>query len=206
MISPFSQLMDIAVESHFRKDPSGRLVFIPFGLKKKCYFVESRSDEDKIRAFVRMYRSATQLISLIAIPGAYLPGMFLDIYAGLSPKGHRMAIAIGIPFFVYLAFIALTLMIWGVYKKAVPSVTASLSEVGPELKGQLIAPPQSRRVQRVAIGIALACMGLGILILFAVSSRPHSRVIQRAPSTVCPQSNSVTISPAELALSKWIAK
>ena len=46
MISPFSRMMDDAVDTHFMKDRSGRSVFIPFGLKRKCYFVDSKSDEE----------------------------------------------------------------------------------------------------------------------------------------------------------------
>ena len=34
MISPFSRMMDYAVDTHFMKDRSGRLVFVPFGLKR----------------------------------------------------------------------------------------------------------------------------------------------------------------------------
>ena len=57
MISLFSRTMDRAVDLQFRKDPGGRLVFLPFGPRKKAYFVDSKSDEEKIRAFVKMYRS-----------------------------------------------------------------------------------------------------------------------------------------------------
>src|SRR5271166_5078645 len=47
MISIFANAMDRHVDGHFMKDPSGRLVFLPFGLKKQAYFVDSKSDEEK---------------------------------------------------------------------------------------------------------------------------------------------------------------
>ena len=68
MISLFSRLIDGHVERQFGKDPNGRRVFLPSGPKGKCYFVDSKSDEEKIKAFVKMYRSASTLISLLTSP------------------------------------------------------------------------------------------------------------------------------------------
>src|SRR6266566_1694749 len=102
MISPFSRMMVYAVDTHFMKDRSGRLVFVPFGLKRKCYFVDSKSGEEKIRAFVKMYRSVNQLIAFLTYPSIFVPGLILEDYAGLTPRGHRLAICSGDPF-VFLA-------------------------------------------------------------------------------------------------------
>src|SRR6266404_5340538 len=93
MFSPFSRMMDYAVDAHFRKDHSGRLVFVPFSLQRKCYFVDAKSDAEKIRAFVRMYRSVFQLISFLTYPSFIFPALILEDYAGLTPRGHRFAIA-----------------------------------------------------------------------------------------------------------------
>jgi hypothetical protein len=49
-------LVTRVADAHFRKDPNGRLVFIPFTRRGKCYVVDSKADEEKIRAFVNMYR------------------------------------------------------------------------------------------------------------------------------------------------------
>src|SRR5216684_5388150 len=154
MSSPFSRMMDHAVEAHFRKDRSGRLVFIPFSLRRKCYFVDSKSDEEKIRALVKMYRSAIQLISWLAFPSVFVPAVILEDYAGLTPRGHRFAIAFGIPLFFWLVLCALLWMLWSFYKGAIPSLTSSLSEVGPDLKGQL--SEISRRSWRLPLLVAAA--------------------------------------------------
>jgi len=188
MISPFSRLMDYSVDCQFRKDLSGRLVFFPFSRRKKAYFVDSKPDEEKIRSFVKMYRSASTLISWLSFPSTFVPAVILDDYAGLSPQRPRMAIAIGIALFFWLVLVALQCMLWSIYKKTVAGVTSSLTEVGPDLKSQLTASPGQRRIQRVALGVFLACVGVLILILFAVSARPYSPVIQRSPAAVCPQS------------------
>ena len=170
MISLFSRMMDYAIESHFGKDPSGRLVFIPFGLKGKCYFVDSKSEEEKIRAFVKMYRSAFQLISWLTFPSIYVPALILDDFGGLSPRGHRLAIALGIPLFFWLVLVALMLMLWGLYQQAVPGFTASLSEVGPESKWQLrrTSSPNRRMLLFglcILAGIALLTVGFLVAII-----------------------------------------
>ncbi len=159
MISPFSRMMDLAVECHFKKDRSGRLVFIPFTLKGKCYFVDSKSDEEKIKAFVKMFRSAVQLITWLSLPAIYVPALILDGYAGMSPRGHRMAIAFGVPLFFWLILGTLAWALWGVYKKTVPSLTDSLSEVGPDVKSHL------REISRQPRRLALVFLGAGILLL-----------------------------------------
>jgi peptidoglycan/LPS O-acetylase OafA/YrhL len=172
MISPFSRLMDYAVDAHFMKDRSGRLVFVPFGLKRKCYFVDSKSDEEKIRPFVRMYRSASQWITLLISPILMIPALILDEYAGLTPRSHRFAIAFGIPTFFWLVLIGLLLMLWGLYKGGIPSLTSSLIEVEPDLKGQLSGI--SQRPWRPALLVMAALLLLLAAALFALVAVPHS--------------------------------
>jgi hypothetical protein len=170
MLSLFSRMMDYAVESHFGKDRSGRLVFTPKG---KCYFVDSKSDEEKIRALVKMFRSAMQMISFMTYPSLFVPGLILEDYAGLSPRGHRLAIALGIPFFFCLVLGALAWMLWSLYKGAIPSLTSSMSEVGPEINGQLVGishPPRPGVLLSVLAGLLLI-----VLALFAFLASYHFR-------------------------------
>jgi hypothetical protein len=171
MISPFSRIMDYAVDTQFRKDRSGRLVFVPLSLKRKCYFVDSKSDEEKIRAFVRMYRSAFQLISFLTYPSLIIPVLILEDYAGLTPRGHRMAIALGIPLFFWLILIALLWMQWSLYKGGIPSLTSSLVEVGPDLKGQLSAI--SQRPWRLPLLFIAGFLFLLVAAIFALVAAPH---------------------------------
>ena len=159
----FSRMMDYAVEAHFGKDQSGRLVFIPFSRKGKGYFVESRADETKIRAFVKIFRSAMQLISWLSFPSIFVPAIILDDYAGLSPRGHRLAIALGVPLFFWLVLSALAWMLWSSYKGAMPTLTSSLREVGPDVMGQLRANPDRRRPLRLFVAAILLLIGAALL-------------------------------------------
>jgi len=180
MISLFSRTMDRAVDLQFRKDPSGRLVFLPFGPRKKAYFVDSKSDEEKIRAFVKMYRSFSALISIAIYPSVYVPGLILDGYAGLSPRQHRLVIALGVPALFWLVLVALVITLWVVYKATVPGLTSSLSELGPELKGQLSEiSPRPRNEQRLALVCLFA--GIALLALGIVGATSYSRGKQPCP-------------------------
>jgi hypothetical protein len=171
MISLFSKMMDYAVDAHFRKDRSGRVVFIPFSPKRTGYFVDSKSDEEKIRAFVRMYRSATTLITFLTSPILFVPVFILEDYGGLTPRGHRLAITFGIPLFFWLVLIALAWMLWSLYKGGIPSLTASLSEAGPDVMGQLSEiSPRPRRLALLVAAAGLLLIGLA-LVAFLTSRR-----------------------------------
>ena len=161
MISLMNRLADF----HFRKEPSGRLVFIPFTRRGKCYFVDSKADEEKVRAFVSMYRIPNTLISVLMAPMVMVPGLILEDYGGLTPRAHRLTIALAVSGFFWLSLVALALMLWIVYKAAVPGLTASLSEVAPEIKAQLRAISSEQRGLR---GVLLGCL-LAVLILLGLA-------------------------------------
>jgi hypothetical protein len=109
MISLLNRLAD----AHFRKEPSGRLVFIPFTRKGKCYFVDSKADEEKIRAFVNLYRIPNTLMSLLMNPMVVAPGLIMENLGGLTPRAHRLTIVLGISGLFWLSFVGLALMLLG---------------------------------------------------------------------------------------------
>jgi hypothetical protein len=174
MISPFSQLIDYGVEFQLRKDPSGRLVFLPFGTRGKAYFVDSPSDEEKIRAFVKMYRSASTLVSWMVI-GIYIFGltsMNSHAGAGAIPLRTRLAPLVIGNLVYMLVVIVFAWILWGIYKKTIPSFTASLPEVGAGAQSQLSNLPNARkRVVLICFGAGLLLLGL--ILLLAVQRRPR---------------------------------
>jgi hypothetical protein len=161
-------LIDRIADVHFKKELSGRLVFIPFTRKGKCYFVDSKGDEEKIRAFVNLYRIPNTVMSLLLCPLVMVPALVLEDYGGLTPRTHRLTIALGISGFFWLSFVAVALMLWVVYRAMVPGLTASLSEVAPEIKARLVAaspPPGFRRAALVCLVAGLILLGLALFVL-----------------------------------------
>jgi hypothetical protein len=156
--------MDTAIEAHFRKDRSGRLVFIPFSLKRKCYFVDSKSDEEKIRALVKVYRSASTLLSWLAFPSIYFPSLILTVYGGANPLRNKLAAYGWIASVFILFYVVLAWMLWSVYKGTIPSLTSSLSEAGPEVIGQLREiSPRPRRLRLLVVAAGLILLGLALV-------------------------------------------
>jgi hypothetical protein len=164
MFYPFSKMMDQAVDGHFRKDRSGRLVFVPFTAKGKSYVIDSKSDEEKIRSFVKMFRSSIQLISFLMYPSVFIPALILD-RAGLTPREHRQEIAFGIPLFFALALGLVAWMLWISYKREIPALTAGLNELEPEAAREL--RPVSQRSVRQPLLFATASFLLMVLGLIA---------------------------------------
>jgi hypothetical protein len=149
MIFPFNKMMDRHVDRQFLKDPSGRLVFLPSGGKGKAYFVDSKSDEEKIRAFVRMYRVAGELLSWPTALATY-------VWIVAFTSAHRWTTVVWIASFFFLLFLLSLWVLWSLYKQTVPSFTSSLTEVGPDLKNQLTeAFPHPRRLRVLALAIVL---------------------------------------------------
>ena len=124
--------------------------------------MDSKSDEEKVRAFVSLYRIPSALISVLMTPVVMVPALILEDLGALTPRVHRLTVALGISGFFWLSFVGLALLLWFVYRAAVPGLTASLSEVAPEIKAQLRAvSPQQERSRRVA----LVCLLAGLILL-----------------------------------------
>jgi hypothetical protein len=184
MISLFSRMMDWAVEQHFRKDASGRCVFLPLVRRGQGYFVDSKADEEKIRAFVKMYRSAALLVVVVGTMGIYAWGWNPMFYAGGNPLKNRLRSLVGSSVIYLVIYLGAALLLWEIYKRAVATFTSSLSEVGPGGAGQLSTVSQRPR------SIALVCLFAGLVlaafgILGATRYKP-ARPRTQQPAAACP--------------------
>ena len=184
MVSLFSRMMDSVVELHFRKDVSGRSVFLPMVRRGQGYFVDSPADEEKIRAFVKMYRSAAMLLILVGTLGFYAWGWSPVFYAGSNPLKNRLTALVGSSLVFMVIYIGSALLLWGIYKRTVGTLTASLREVGPGGVAQLYNA--SQRKQRMVLGLLLAGSVLLVCGIWgAVQYRP-ARPGTQQPAAACP--------------------
>jgi hypothetical protein len=134
--------------------------------------VDSKSDEEKVRAFVSLYRIPSALISVLMTPVVMVPALILEDLGALTPRVHRLTVALGISGFFWLIFVAVEVMLWLVYRAMVPGLTASLSEVAPEVKAQLrTISVQQRSLQRVILFCVLAAVVFLGLALGALTGR-----------------------------------
>jgi hypothetical protein len=184
VISPFSSMMDYVVEQHFRKDASGRSVFLPLVRRGQGYVIDSKVDEEKIRAFVKMYRSSMALLSVLGSTGIYVWGWSPIFHAGLNPLRNRVVALAESGLAFLLIYVGWAWLLWSVYKKTVPIFTSSLSQVEPGAIAQLTKVPH--RNQRIALvflfaGLVLAAFG----ILGATQYKPPRPRAQQ-PAAACP--------------------
>ncbi|MFZ0804457.1 MAG: hypothetical protein WBQ09_01875 [Terriglobales bacterium] len=173
---PFAKTIDYQVESQFRKDPAGRLVFFPFGVKEQGYFVDSKTDEEKIRVYLRKYRGTALLISLLVSPSIYIPALLLDLYGGAGSVRHRVTTVIELSVFVMLFLLTLSWARWVAYKQAVGSFTTTLSEIGLESKLGLSEVSDRPQMRRLVLA-GLACLILGAAALIGATRYSRSKVV-----------------------------
>jgi hypothetical protein len=184
MVSLFSKLMDSVVEQHFRKDASGRCVFLPMVRRGQGYFVDSPADEEKIRAFVKMYRSGAMLLILVGTLGFYAWGWNPMFHAGGNPLKNRLTALVGSSSVFMVIYIGSALLLWGIYRRTVVTLTSSLSEVGPGGVAQLSGVSQRpRRIVLACVFAGLALLAFGVL--GATRYKP-ARPSAQQPVAACP--------------------
>jgi hypothetical protein len=168
MISPFARLVDYAVAFHFKKDPSGRLVFLPLISKGQGYFVDSKSDEEKLRTFVKMYRSANLLLTLLCYLVILAPtSLGYNLYAGAIPMRTKLMTAVGTGLFWVLCYGASAWTLWNLYKKTIKNFTYQLAVVAPEIVGQVSEASSGRR-RRALLVVFVVTIIIGLALLVAV--------------------------------------
>jgi hypothetical protein len=175
MPSPFSKFLDFAVDAHFRKDSSGRTVFLPLIINREAYLVESPSDEQKLRALVRLYRGASAALnlmwSLLNFIAVLAPGSISSYYGGAVPLRDKLiAVAwVAVPSLLFWATAAW--IVWNLYKQAIKICTQALPQAAPEVFAQLT--PVSHRPQRVALVILGALFILVAIAVLVAVQRIH---------------------------------
>jgi len=167
MISPFARLVDYAVGFHFRTDSGGRVVFLPLISKGQGYFVDSKVDEEKLRALVGMYRGANLILTLLCYLAMLAPtSLGYNLYAGAIPMHAKLMTAAGTGLFWMLCFGASAWMLWGLYKRAVAKFTYVSKEVGPGDVAKLSKSPQ--RARTALLFVFAGCIVVGIALFVAV--------------------------------------
>lgn len=160
------QLLDYS----FRKDPAGRVVFLPFGWKKPGYHIDSPSDEQKTKPFAKMYFLSRTLVQLFGNLSAFL------LAEGVISADPRASIAHKIKVFLVIYSIGVSLFeilpLWllgRLYRKSIPQICSAMPVAGPEEISQLDKSLSPLRRRAIFVGIGFVV--LGAVILLAVIAR-----------------------------------
>jgi hypothetical protein len=166
----FSAAFDTFVQQRFRKDEAGRLVFLPYGVRRPGYYIEAR-DEYSIKSLVKIYAVAGALINLTGYVASFTVAQALTFHNHSGPLERRVETAIGIYIIsATILFIGPALILWSVYKGVMAGLCSSLATVGPESIRQMKQPPSLRRTLMILVWAGIIFLGLGVL--FAVRYRP----------------------------------
>jgi hypothetical protein len=148
-------LLDAIVERCFRDDKAGRVVVFPGDKRERGYLVRAAPDEQKLRAFLKLYFSAHFLILLLGYCLAYESSMQLACAWGGSE-----ALFLGI----YAVLVVLPyLMFWGTFKKSRLSFVSAQDEV--QVVGRL---PMERRAFVTLLVAAIALLILADVLALRV--------------------------------------
>jgi len=176
-----------ATDALFRKDASGRLIFLPRGPRKTGYYVDAASDEQKIKALVKLQLAAAMLFNVAGFLGSYtIASTWESLYFTHLPISiEARALRAGAVYLISAAVLQFTpsLILQKVYQRSLRDVCQGLQPGEPGLLGQLSRVSQPYR-QRVLMVIAATMMLVGLLFA-AVASRQTGK--RHAPAkTGCP--------------------
>jgi hypothetical protein len=157
--------IDFIVNRSFRDEQQGRVVVFSGVTRGRGYLVRSASEEQRIRAFLKMYLFAELAIQTL---GTLLVAAWLSSFLGASgrPTLEReltrggfflaaYALVVGLPFF----------FLWRAYRQAVLSFVSPGDAVA-------LAPRPMDRVQRIALAaIMVLAATMALVIVSLVRAR-----------------------------------
>lgn len=161
----FSGWIEQLTNLQFRKDQSGRLVFLPYGPRRAGYYLESGADGQRIRSLVSLYAVGTGLIQLVGVMSSYIIGqalIFPDRPTSLAGKLEVGLIAYAISSLVL--FILPFCLLRKLYKELIPGFCSSLTEAGPESMRTLEKVQSPQRVRMILLAVASMLILAGALI------------------------------------------
>jgi len=164
----FTAWIDQAVNARCRKDPSGRLIFLPYGRRRAGYYLDSAPDYQKVKALLAIYWLASSLFQVLGSTSSIVVAMGASFDRPGSPAG-RLEFALIIYVISAFTFCWLPmLLLWRLYRRLLPELCSSLQEASPESMAHLQTIPNPLRWPALIVALA----GLAVmLVIFILVSR-----------------------------------
>jgi hypothetical protein len=154
-------LIDYAVERSFRNEKAGRVVVLSGVGKGRGYLIRSTSEEQRIRAFLRMYFFAQFSIQML---GTLLVCGWIGTLGGATdrPSLERELVRGGIFLAAYVLVVGLPFgFLWRSYKKAVVSFVSPQDEVAVARRPL----DRTQWLALAALAVLMAVLAMAILLL-----------------------------------------
>ena len=148
--------IDSIVDGAFRDDKAGRVVVFTGGPRKCGYLVRSESEEQKIRAFLKMFYFAHLSILVLGIQAATYWSTFFTrpaphVLSAMAIALGTYALVVGFPYF----------FLWRSYREALLSFVAADDEVLVSRSGERM---WTATTAFVALGVLLLAAAIMLLI------------------------------------------
>jgi len=154
------------VETQFRKDQSGRVVFLP-GIGRTGYYVDDASDDKKIKSPMAVYMAARIFVELLGSLSCLAFTMAIAFADPAQPVAHKIKVALAVYLIASLPFMIFPRWLLGkLYREMISGICASLHEANSASIQGLQAAGRSRRIViLVSIGLMLMLAGIAIAAL-----------------------------------------
>jgi hypothetical protein len=148
-------LLDLIVDTNFRREPAGRVVIFPGGPRNRGYLVKSEVEELRVRSFLKMFYCAHLSILLL---GYFLASAWLrDLSRSFGPPSAFLLRTVSVTLGMYSLVVGVPyLLLWSSYKKALSSFVSAEDEI--------VVAGKSGRRRLWIVGIALIALSILILL------------------------------------------
>jgi hypothetical protein len=159
------------VETQFRKDQNGRVVFLP-GMTGTGYYVDNASEIEKIKSPMAVYTAAVIFVELLGSLCCIAIMMAIAFSDPSVPVGHRIRVGLAVYLIVSLPFMIFPRWLLGkLYREMIPGICSSLSAATAEsIEGARRNLVSSRRRMLLLVGLTLLMIAIVLIVLVG----PHS--------------------------------
>jgi hypothetical protein len=150
-------VLDFIVDRFFRDEKAGRVVVFAGDRRNRGYLVKSDAEEQKIRAFLKMFFCAHA--SILLLGGLLASGWSTDVRHVLDRQAAHAFRTEGIFLGIYLLVVGVPyFFVWRSYKKALVSFISPQDEV-------LVSGKHPRQQQVVGMIVFAIAILLGVILL-----------------------------------------
>jgi hypothetical protein len=159
------------VETQFRKDQSGRVVFLP-GIGSTGYYVDDASADKKIKSPMAIYTAARIFVELLGSLSCLTVTMAIAFADPAQPVAHKIKVALVVYFISSLPFMIFPRWLLGrLYREMISGICSSLSEVSAESMRNLQQTANRSRQIAILVLIGLSLVLTGIIVAVLVAHR-----------------------------------
>lgn len=159
-------LLDAMVGQAFRDDKAGRIVVFSGDRRNRGYIIRSKTDELRIKSFLKMFYFAHFYILLLGMMLSNAWATFVIHLDGMGRPAAHILRSVTICLAIYSVVVGLPyFLLWTSYKKGFSSFVSIQDQV------VVTSQPGSQRRVFIALGAMTIAVGMLLAVLWLIRSR-----------------------------------